>query len=900
MGRKIRVVCVGYDAHRVYPLRQGTTLAKERFGVRVSLEVHERDALAGVTPEEARALAEGRDAVLVAALTDDRMAAAARAMAEATGIFLPSAPNTLEIAALARLGGYRLEDPAAQGDLARAAAALAAAGRPVPPFPGVFAQVLPQVAHLLPGELDGLRRLGKILQALLNLSPGNAAIAFAAIAHELDAGQVGDPGWPEVYPACGFWHPLTGIHATWEQFESALGAARPRRGWAGRALLVTFSTQITSGNDAHLRALVEALEDAGIEVIPWFGALDAAGRVDEVQKIPGLDVVINASGFTLTGTHGQPNVTGDVALLSAWGTPQVNAVPLLFQGIGAWQQDRLGLAPVAVAMQVAIPELEAALAPRVYAGRSEADDRMVPLDLQVRRIAAHVARIVRLRRVPNSEKRVAIVLFCVPPDAGSVGTAAYLDVFASLHALLEALQAAGYTVEVPERAEALLDMMLTDGGGGARSDVAMAAWYPAGEYSRTAPVLEPVVADWGPPPGDVDTDGANLAIRGLLLGNVAIVVQPDNGGYSDPIGLLYSESASPSHSFVALYDWIRNRFRADAVLHFGTHGALEFMPGKQAGLLPDDFPEALIGGVPHLYYYCMNNPAEAAIARRRSGAEIVSYLSPPVAEAGLYGALEEARDALARVREEGGSTERLGALREAAEAAGLASIVPAELADSAPGEYIERLSRALDELERTLIPLGLHVLGKGIGADEATGILAAACRYPIPGTAQAPLFDELLTLSGDERATRAAIVALAEGVTRGAGDAASLHPLLARLPAETLEAWRRFLAERLGLLDAGRELDGLVAALDGRYIPPAPGGDPVREPDALPSGRGLVAVDPYRVPTPSAVRAGERLAEALVVASRAPEGSSRKRLPWCCGGSKPSRQGARRSHRSCD
>ncbi|WBL36137.1 cobaltochelatase subunit CobN [Tepidiforma flava] len=217
----------------------------------------------------------------------------------------------------------------------------------------------------------------------------------------------------------------------------------------------------------------------------------------------------------------------------------------------------------------------------------------------------------------------------------------------------------------------------------------------------------------GRSPGDIDTDGRDFLIRGAVLGNVAVVIQPDNGGYSDPIGLLYRDDASPSHSFTACYDWIRNGFGADVVLHFGTHGALEFMPGKQAGLLPTDFPDALIGDLPHVYYYCMNNPAEAAIARRRSASEIVSYLSPPVEASGLYGALEAARAAAAALRDDPGNPARAAELREAAAAAGLDAVADPSDCEAEPLAYLERVTRALDDLERTLIPLGLHVLGRG-------------------------------------------------------------------------------------------------------------------------------------------------------------------------------------------
>lgn len=860
MSATLHCLFVGFDGHRAFPLRSGIELAAELWRVELVPEFIDRDAL--LEGDTLDSLLQRRwDAVFVTGLADDRFQPAACRLADATPSFFPSAPNAAAIMALARVPGLVISEPAARPALAVASGTLASAGYPVPPVPAAIATLLPQVAHCLPTDQPQLRPLGRILQALLNLSAENVALALAALAHEVDPSAVPDPGWPEIFPACGFWHPAVGIVATWEQFVARLEAERPMPDPSGTILLVVFSTQITSGNHAHITAMVESLERNNLRVVPWFGALDAAGRIDDALRAQRFDLVINLSGFTLTGTHGQPNLAGDVALLQAWDCPQVNAVPLLFQSVEAWRENPAGLVPVAVAMQIAVPELEAGLAPRVVAGRSSIDDRMIPIAEMTDRVAAHAARIVELRRLPNREKRIAIVLFCVPPDGGAVGTAAYLDVFASLHALFVRLREEGYTVDVPESPTHLLETVLDAEAGAPRTGVAIADWYPTAEYASGAPCVERVTRQWGKPPGDVDTDGAALAIRGAVFGNVAVLVQPDNGGYSDPIGLLYSPDASPSHSFVALYDWIARRFGAHAILHFGTHGALEFMPGKQAGLLASDFSEALIGPIPHLYYYCMNNPAEAAIARRRSGSEIVSYLSPPVARAELHGALAAARDALDAFRETP-TDGRLEALIAAAREAGLHNVVPPPSStDAAP--YVESLTCALDELEVTLVPLGLHVLGEGIPPAEASGILSAAAEYPLePAGRETSLFDVILPLTGSERATREVIETFARSVIEG--HRPKLDGVLSKLDPDLVDRWYRHLRERLELLSAPTELDGLVAALSGRFIPPSPGGDPVREPSALPTGRGLVAVDPYRVPTPSAIAAGERLADDLL------------------------------------
>ena len=153
--------------------------------------------------------------------------------------------------------------------------------------------------------------------------------------------------------------------------------------------------------------------------------------------------------------------------------------------------------------------------------------------------------------------------------------------------------------------------------------------------------------NWGPPPGNLNTDGQNMLVYGKKFGNVFIGVQPTFGYEGDPMRLLFSKSASPHHGFAAYYTYIEKIFKADAVLHFGTHGSLEFMPGKQVGMSGVCYPDLLIGSTPNIYYYAANNPSEATIAKRRSYANTISYLTPPAENAGLYKGLKELKELIA-------------------------------------------------------------------------------------------------------------------------------------------------------------------------------------------------------------------------------------------------------------
>jgi magnesium chelatase subunit H len=309
-----------------------------------------------------------------------------------------------------------------------------------------------------------------------------------------------------------------------------------------------------------------------------------------------------------------------------------------------------------------------------------------------------------------------------------------------------------------------------------------------------------IEAQWGPAPGRHQSLGGAIQVLGKSFGNVFVGIQPAFGFEGDPMRLLFEGSFAPTHAFSAFYRWMREDFGAHAVLHFGTHGALEFMPGKQVGLSGDCWPERLIRDLPNFYLYASNNPSEGLIAKRRGGATLISYLTPALGEAGLYKGLGELKALLERWRtappeaaEERTQLEDL--IRAKAEEIDL---LPAndEAAD------LSGLSARLYELEKTLIPGGLHVLGA--------------------------------TLSAEARAQ-----------------------FLAALPEENRET----IAQRL---DANDELGAIVHALDGRYVPPAPGGDILHNPDVLPTGRNIHGFDPFKIPSAFAVSQGSACADRLI------------------------------------
>jgi magnesium chelatase subunit H len=254
--------------------------------------------------------------------------------------------------------------------------------------------------------------------------------------------------------------------------------------------------------------------------------------------------------------------------------------------------------------------------------------------------------------------KIALVLFCFPPNKGNIGTAADLDVFPSVWDTLRKLRDDGYNVEVPASPDALRELVL--GGNSETFGAAANVEYrmKADEYRRLCPYVTEIEKDWGRAPGRINSFGDEVLIQGITLGNIFIGVQPTFGYEGDPMRLMMARSGAPHHGFMAFYTYLSRVLDADAVIHVGTHGSLEFMPGKQVGLSSDCWPDRLVGELPNLYIYSVNNPSEGSIAKRRSYAELISYLTPPIENAGLYKELAVLKELVLADREAGEERER--------------------------------------------------------------------------------------------------------------------------------------------------------------------------------------------------------------------------------------------------
>merc|ERR1719353_616662 len=323
-----------------------------------------------------------------------------------------------------------------------------------------------------------------------------------------------------------------------------------------------------------------------------------------------IDVLINLTGFALVGGPATQDHPKAIATLQKLNRPYLCAVPAL----------------------------DGAIEPIIFAGRDGVTGRSIPQADRIEVLSKRAMKWAGLTKKKNADKKVAVTVFSFPPDKGNVGTAAYLNVFGSIFECLHSMSAAGYDVgKLPASVEELVDDVLHEKEARLAAPTLNVEYkMSVAEYQELTPYAKDLEENWGPPPGNLNSDGANLLIFGKTFGKVFIGVQPSFGYEGDPMRLLYAKSASPHHGFAAYYTYVEKIFNADAVLHFGTHGSLEFMPGKQVGMSGGCYPDRLIQSTPNLYYYAANNPSEATIAKRRSYANTISYLTPPAENAGLY------------------------------------------------------------------------------------------------------------------------------------------------------------------------------------------------------------------------------------------------------------------------
>ncbi|MFZ4639497.1 MAG: magnesium chelatase subunit H [Nodosilinea sp.] len=812
-------------------------------------------------------------------------------------------------------------------------------------------RTLPKVLKYLPVEkAQDARNFMLSFQYWLGGSPENLENFLLMLVDRYVIPDQAIPGAPQIdsldyeepvtYPDMGIWHPMAAT--MFEDIKEYLNWYDSRRDIAADLKdplaptvgLVLQRTHLVTGDDAHYVAMVQELEYLGARVIPVFaGGLDFSKPVQAYFFDPMdsgralVDSVVSLTGFALVGGPARQDHPKAIETLKKLNRPYMVALPLVFQTTEEWEDSDLGLHPIQVALQMAIPELDGAIEPIVLSGRDGLTGRAISLQDRIESIAQRALKWANLRRKPKIDKKLAITIFSFPPDKGNVGTAAYLDVFGSIHRVMQAMQQNGYDVQdLPETPEALMQEVIHDAQAQYHSpELNVAYRMPVREYQALTPYADRLEENWGPPPGHLNTDGENLLVYGKAFGNVFIGVQPTFGYEGDPMRLLFSRSASPHHGFAAYYTFLNKLWGADAVLHFGTHGSLEFMPGKQMGMSASCYPDSLIGTIPNLYYYAANNPSEATIAKRRGYAETISYLTPPAENAGLYKGLKELSELIGSYqgnKDSGRAVQIVNAIVETARLCNLDRDVAlpegdgAELSADQRDTLVGQVYIKLMEIESRLLPCGLHVVGKPPSAEEAIATLVniASLDREEDGIKGLPRLlaesigrdlEQIYTNSDRghladvqqlydlNQAVRAAVTALVQEQIDAEGRVSRVSRLnflnigrqepwlkalreagYGNVNGEALKPLMEYLEFCLEQVCADNELGGLLQALEGEYITPGPGGDPIRNPEVLPTGKNIHALDPQSIPTTAAVQSAKIVVDRLLERQRQENGGA--------------------------
>ncbi|MGH7098884.1 MAG: cobaltochelatase subunit CobN [Stellaceae bacterium] len=696
--------------------------------------------------------------------------------------------------------------------------------------------------------------------------------------------------------------------------RSLPGLADIRREWQGEggiAGLVFYRALMQSGNTAPVEALVEALIARRLRPLPVFVHSlkdgEAAALLGEIFAAAPPAVILNATGFSAAaGGAADPLAAADCPVLQ-----------VVFSGgdEDGWRAGSRGLSPRDLAMNVALPEIDGRILARAVSfkaplGRdAETECDLVgyrPLPDRVAFAADLAQSWARLRAKPPNLRRVAIVLANYPNRDGRIGNGVGLDTPASAVAVLRTLEQAGYRVgDIPPDGAALIERLL-EGPTNARPHAPAEESLPFATYSAIfaglpTAVQQAVAARWGAGerdpffrPGTLDC--GRFAIPGFRTGNIAVLIQPARGYNLDPRATYHDPALVPPHSYFAAYAWIAEEFRADAIVHLGKHGTLEWLPGKALALSAECFPEAVLAPLPHLYPFIVNDPGEGTQAKRRTQAVIVDHLTPPLTRAGSYGPLAELERLIDEYYEAAqGDPRRVAplaaAILERTRALGLDRDCGIAAGENAPAA-LKKLDGFLCEVKDLQIRDGLHVLGESPVGARLDELLLALAR-PVRGSApeEVSLLGALaadLELGADPLALdpvtpwsgpRPAILSGAAAAPwRTTGDTIErLESLALRLIAGATAAapdWPRtravlgWVESRLRPAVAGcgaGEIAGLLKGLDGRLVPPGPAGAPSRgRPEVLPTGRNFFSLDTRAVPTPAAWQLGWKSAALLV------------------------------------
>jgi cobaltochelatase CobN len=668
-----------------------------------------------------------------------------------------------------------------------------------------------------------------------------------------------------------------------------------------------YRAQQLAGNTGYVEALCSAIEEAGGRALPVYCASLRTAEPDMLELLTSADAMVTtvlAAGGAVpaTVTAGGSDDAWNVAHLAALDIPILQGL-CLTSSRSQWHDNDDGMSPLDVATQVAVPEFDGRIITVPFSFKEIDDEGLIAYVAdpeRCARVAGLAVRHARLRAVAPRDKRVAVVFSAYPTKHARIGNAVGLDTPASAVALLRAMRDAGYRIgDVPgvdaQDGDALIHALIDRGGQDpdwlteehlTGNPIRLSAkdyrmWFA----TLPAELTEGVEKHWGPPPGDLfvdrttDPDG-EIVIAAMQEDNVVLMVQPPRGFGENPVAIYHDPDLPPSHHYLAAYHWLDSGFRADAIVHLGKHGNLEWLPGKTLGMSAACGSDAALGSLPLIYPFLVNDPGEGTQAKRRAHATLVDHLIPPMARAESYGdiaRLEQLLDEHANIAAL--DPGKLPAIRQQIWTLMRAAEMDHDLGlaerpeDDSFDDMLLHVDGWLCEIKDVQIRDGLHILGQAPADEPELDLVLAILRAR-------QLFGGEQTVPGLRQA-----LGLAEDGTdeRGAVDDAEIRAraLLAELQ---MTGWDAAAVERLTddrdvaailrfactevvprLAGTAGEIDQILRALDGRFIAAGPSGSPLRGlVNVLPTGRNFYSVDPKAVPSRLAWETGSAMAESLL------------------------------------
>ena len=720
------------------------------------------------------------------------------------------------------------------------------------------------------------------------------------------------------HPSDGVYHPDYPKDVTLEEYLGHLDPSKPTAG-----LMFTSNLWIY-GNLAHVDALIRGIEGQGMNVIPVFFAIPASrtsgeeGSVSVVRRyfMDGsrrrIDVLVMSTPFSQLNNSRDcdgiytPDEQNYFHTLTDIPVIQAMSVSSHFAD---YEESAEGLSKSDFSMNVIWPEVDGQIITVPFASNEQgrgAPKLYTPLSDRIAHLAASIRRWADLARTPRNDRRIAILMYQSRPDSGRIGGAAGLDTIQSVRDMLERYRDLGYTVDhVPETSRDLIDEILDNITNDlewsseervrekAADLVSLDEYLP--EYRRLSEFNRRSMEEsWGKPPGGTSVQDGEFVIPGIVNGNIYIGFQPLRS-WADQMEAVYHDPVVPMpHQYLAFYRWLKNDFGTHAVIHVGTHGTLEWLPGRSVGLSGKCCPDLVLDSIPNIYPYVIDDPGEGIQCKRRSEAVLIGHMCPTMARAGTYDELEAVDGPLQEVFKNtaAGAEQRSAMVSEVLEAARKAKLlkelgIPDDVSVEDFERELGRIHDYITDLKDAIIRDGLHVLGKAPEGDllkESVYSLMRLRNGDVPSlrtsVAQAMGYDlesliddRIGTTDGelnsvvidriDERTMELIDGMQAAGYDENAclGMAGSIGDTESM--GKTISYICRSLVPNLARMTD--EMDNMMHACDGGYVLPGPSGAPTRgNAHILPMGRNYYGIDPDIVPTRAAWEIGRRMADQMI------------------------------------